>query len=89
MRRLRPLASIWSGRIWPQLEESFALRPQQLVALLRIDTLDPTDVLRLSSPPDAAMDAGALAVPSFDTLASPTAIAKTLLKVSMRLSEKG
>ena len=68
------LASIWSGRIWPQLEESFALRPDQLVALLRIDTLDPADPLRLSSPSNAAMDAGALAVPSFDTSASPVAI---------------
>lgn len=83
------LASIWSGRIWPQLEESFALRPQQLVDVLKIDTLEPNDVLRLSSPPDSAMDAGALAVPSFDSLASPAAIARTLLRVSMRLSEQG
>ena len=81
------LANIWNGRVWPQLEESFALRPDQLTALLKVDQSGTTDVLRLSSPPDLAMEVGALPVPRFDTSAGPDEVARTLVSLAIRLSE--
>ena len=83
------LAGIWSGSIWPQLEESFALRPEQLAALLALDASQMGGVLRMSStPPDAAMKMGAVAAPSFDTSASATEIVESLNSLAIRLSEE-
>ena len=74
------LANIWSGRIWPQLEELFALRPDQLVELLKIAPSDTSGVLRLSSPTEAAMEVGASQVPSFETSNGANAIAEALME---------
>ena len=82
------LANIWSGRIWPQLEESFALRPDQLGALLMIDSSG-TGVLKQSSPPETAVDFGASPAPSFDTSASVTEVVEALLEITRRLSKDG
>lgn len=84
------LAEIWTGRIWPQLEESFALRPEQLVALLALDPSQTTGVLRMSAaPPDSARELGAVATPSFDTSASATDIVDSLHGLASRLSSEG
>ena len=80
------LANIWSGRIWPQLEESFALRPDQLMVLLGIESSDTTGVLRLSAPPDIAVDVGASPVPSFETSSSVTEVSQALMTIAGRLS---
>ena len=84
---IRVLANIWGGRIWPQLEESFALRPDQLGALLMINSSGTTGVLKQSSPPETAVDFGASPVPSFDTSASAVAVAEALLEITRRLSQ--
>lgn len=80
------LANIWAGRIWPQLEETFALRPDQLIVLLRLGQLGPNDVLSLTSPDEAAMEVGALPTPRFTASADAESIGRTLLAIAQGLS---
>ena len=84
---LNALANVWAGRIWPQLEETFALRSDQLVALLRLDRLGTNEVLSLSSPDENALGAGASPTPRFKSSADAESVGRALLAIARGLRD--
>ena len=81
------LSNIWSGRVWPQLEESFALNPEQLTTTLGLNQGNVSNVLILSSPDEAASEIGALSVPTFRSSADPQDIVRALYQIAERFSQ--
>ena len=81
------LVSVWRGRIWPQLEESFALRPEQLAAILQTNDVEGDAFSVSSPPPESLRDLGAMATPRFDDSAPSVEIARSLVRLAARLSE--
>ena len=78
------LATIWGGRIWPQLEDLFALRPEQLSIVLNVSESTTGGALRLAAPPASVVELGASPTIRFNSSSTAREVGQALLNVVSR-----
>lgn len=80
------LAGAWTGRIWPQLEDTFALHPEQLAWVLGLEEGLDTGALKLTMPPEDAIELGGIPAPVMGATASDDEVIEVLRSLVMRLT---
>lgn len=80
------LAGAWSGRIWPQLEDTFALHPEQLALVVGLKEGLDTGALTLAKLPEDAIELGGVPAPVMGATASDDEVVEVLRGLVKRLT---